>query len=258
MNESKEMESYFELLRKEILKAYELANKARSKGYDPEEKVDIPLAENMAQRVEGLISIVAPQLIHSGVTERILELEKIYGPADLRVSFIIAEEVAKEKFCKFKDKREAMEVGIRVGFAYHTNGIVAAPIDGFVELVIKKRMDGREYFACKYSGPIRGAGGTAAALSVLIADYVRIKMGYFPYDSQPDEVNRIATELENYHERITNLQYRPSEDETKFLVANLPVEVDGDPTEELEVSNYKDLKRIATNRIRGGVCLVIS
>ncbi|MEM3127100.1 MAG: DNA polymerase II large subunit, partial [Candidatus Woesearchaeota archaeon] len=46
--------------------------------------------------------------------------------------------------------------------------------------------------------------------------------------------------------------------ETKFLVANLPVEVDGDPTEELEVSNYKDLKRIATNRIRGGVCIVIS
>ena len=42
------------------------------------------------------------------------------------------------------------------------------------------------------------------------------------------------------------------------MVSHLPVEVDGDPTEDLEVSNYKDLPRIETNMIRGGVSLVVA
>ncbi|MDY6768744.1 MAG: DNA polymerase II large subunit, partial [Candidatus Nanohaloarchaea archaeon] len=37
---------------------------------------------------------------------------------------------------------------------------------------------------------------------------------------------------------------------------NVPIEVTGTPTEQKEVSNYKDLPRIETNRIRGGMCLV--
>ena len=43
-----------------------------------------------------------------------------------------------------------------------------------------------------------------------------------------------------------------------FLAKNLPVEIDGEPTEKLDVSNYKDLPRIETNKIRGGVALVTS
>src|SRR3989344_8548984 len=65
-------------------------------------------------------------------------------------------------------------------------------------------------------------------------------------------------ELEDYHDRVTNLQYRPSTEEIKFLVKNCPVEIDGDPTEKLEVSQFKDLPRIESNRIRGGVALVVS
>src|SRR3989344_8202613 len=65
-------------------------------------------------------------------------------------------------------------------------------------------------------------------------------------------------ELEDYHERVTNLQYRPSTEEIKSLVKNCPIQIDGDPTEKLEVSQFKDLPRIESNRIRGGVCLVVS
>jgi len=255
---SEEMAKYFELLDKETNRAYVVANKAREKGLDPENKVDIPLARNMAERVEGLISTVAPQLIGKGVPQRIHELEKKYKPLSWEVALLIAEEVAKEKFCKFKDKREAMEVGIRTGFAYHTVGIVSAPLEGFVELQIKKRRDGREYLAMSYAGPIRAAGGTAAAFSVVLADYIRHVMGYEKYDPDEKEINRFFTELEDYHERVTNLQYRPSEKETKFLAKMIPVEITGDPTEKLEASNYKDLPRIPTNRIRGGLCLVLS
>jgi len=255
---SQEIELYFKEIDDKLKRAYKLANEARKKGYDPESKVDIPLAKNMAERVEGLISTVAPQIVGSGISKRILDLEKKYGALDWRISLIIAEEIAKEKFCGFKDKKEAMEIGIRVGFAYHTMGTVASPLEGFVGLDIRKRKDGKEYFALMYSGPIRSAGGTGGSVSVLIADYVRKKMGYYSYDPTEKEIKRIVREVLDYHERVTNLQYIPSEEELEFLAKNIPVQIDGDPTEKIDVSNYKDIERIGTNRIRGGACLVFA
>ncbi|HLC90995.1 MAG TPA: DNA polymerase II large subunit [Candidatus Nanoarchaeia archaeon] len=252
------IQNYFLSINTEIERCYTLAGEARKKGLDPEKEVNIPLAKNMAERVVGLISVVAPQLTNTTLTDSILELEKKYGMLDWRVGFSIAVEVAKEKFCQFSTKLEAMEVGIRVGFAYLTLGIVSAPLEGFTGLKIKKRKDGKEYFALQYAGPIRGAGGTAASTSVILADYVRVKMGYFPYDPDESEINRNNCEVHDYHERVTNLQYHPSNEELKFMIRHLPVEVDGDPTEQREVSNYKDLPRIETNLIRGGVALVLA
>lgn len=255
---SPEMQAYFDRVRQEVSLAYNLAKRAREQGLDPERTVPIPLAENMAERVEGLISSVAPQIIGSGITDRIVELEKEHGALGWKVALEIAREVAEQKFCTFPSKREAIEVGIRTGFAYHTVGVVAAPLEGFVELKIKKRADGKEYFSVLFSGPIRGAGGTASAVSLLIADYIRKKFGYAPYDPTELEVKRTVTELYDYHDRVTNLQYKPSEEEIECIAKNLPIEVSGDPTELIEVSNYKDLPRIETNRIRGGMCLVLS
>jgi len=74
--------------------------------------------------------------------DAINELEKKYEPLDWRVALEIAKDVALEKFCKFETREEAIEAGIRVGFAYHTLGIVAAPLEGFVGIEIKKRKDG--------------------------------------------------------------------------------------------------------------------
>ncbi|HLC99001.1 MAG TPA: DNA polymerase II large subunit [Candidatus Nanoarchaeia archaeon] len=253
---SQEMENYFNVIEENIKVAYNLAEKARKKGFDPEDNVDIPIARNMAERVAGLISAVAPQLKGTGMIKRIQELEKEFGSSSWEVALLIGEEVAKEKFCRFSDKKEAMETGVRVGFAYHTMGIVAAPLEGFTELKIKKRNDGKEYLAAFYSGPIRGAGGTAAAFSVILVDYIRKKMGYEAFDPTEDEVKRMITELHDYHERVSNLQYMPSDKEIEFLAKRLPVELNGDPTEQMEVSNYKDIPRAETNRIRGGMCLV--
>jgi DNA polymerase II large subunit len=258
MNASKEMENYFRQIETEVAAAYKLSTSARQKGFDPEEKVDIPLAKGIAQRVEGLVSAVSPEIMGSGVAERILKLEKQYGSLDWRVALKIAEEVALEKFCKFETREKALETGIRVGLAYITLGVISAPLEGFIELRIKKRKDNKEYLSAFYAGPIRAAGGTAEAVSLIIADYVRIKAGLYPYDPTDKEIKRTITEIRDYHERVTNLQYVPSEEELNFLLKNIPIEVNGDPTEEMEVSNYKDLERIETNRIRGGICLVIA
>ncbi len=255
---STHIQGYFDRLQQQVRSGYEIAREARKKGLDPEEEVPIPLAQNMAERVVGLISVAAPQITQTKVTERIIELEKKYGLLDWRVGFTVAEEIARQQHCPFATALEAMEVGIRVGFAYLTLGIVSAPLEGFTGLKIKKRHDGREYFALQYAGPIRGAGGTAASISVILSDYVRMKMGYAPYDPTEAEIKRYVTEIQDYHERVTNLQYLPSAEEIIFMASHLPVEVDGDPTEKFEVSNHKDLPRIGTNLIRGGLALVLA
>jgi DNA polymerase II large subunit len=256
-NMSEDIENYFENISEEVKTAYTLAKKARKKGYDPEDDVNLPLAKNMAERVEGLIGVMIPQIINSGLSKRILELEKKYKKLNWRVALTIALEVAEEKFCKLDNQLKAIETGIRVGLAYLTLGIVASPLEGFIKLDLKKRKDGKDYFCMMFSGPIRSAGGTAGAVSVIIADYLRKKMGYDVYDPTEKEIRRTVTELYDYHERVTNLQYLPSEKEIRFLIEHLPVQIDGDPSEKIEVSNYKDVPRIETNQIRSGVCLVV-
>jgi DNA polymerase II large subunit len=254
---SSEMQKYFKSIDEGVDATYALASLARSKGFDPEKEVSVPIAKNMAERVEGIISTVAPSLADSGLSIRIKELEEQYGSLDWRVALVIAQEVAMVKFGKFETKLAAMETGIRVGIAYLTLGIVASPIEGFVELKLPLRKDGKPYFSLMYSGPIRSAGGTAAAVSVVVADYVRVKMGYDAYVPTDKEIQRNVTELQDYHDRVTNLQYLPSGKEVQFLMEHLPVQVNGDPSEKIEVSNYKDLERVETNRIRSGVCLVM-
>jgi len=159
-----ELQKYFEELEKKVNGAYALAKRAKSKSIDPSDQVEIPLAKNMAERVEGLIGVAAPQIIGKGLPQRIEQLEKEYGKLDWRVGLEVAYEVSKEKFCKFKDKQEAIEIGIRVGFAYVTVGVVASPLEGFTGIKIRKRRDGKEYLAMSYSGPVRSAGGTAASV----------------------------------------------------------------------------------------------
>ena len=258
MKASNQILNYFVLLDKEISKAYDYAKIARKKGFDPVDDVEIVLAANMAERVEGLIGTVAPQIREKGVVERLQELEKEFGMQDWRVAFKIAEEVSLENFCKFKDKREAMEVGLRVGLAYVTVGVVASPLEGFVRLELRKRRDGSgEYFALFFSGPIRSAGTTATCVFVALSDYVRRKMGYAEYDSDDIEIKRYMMEIRDFHERVTNLQYFPSEQEIEFMMRHLPVQICGDASETVEVSNYKDLDRFASNHLSNGICLVI-
>ena len=249
---------YFEELDEKVTKAHRVAKKAKEKNLDPKPYIEMPLAKEISQRVEGLISIYSSQVLNSGIAERILELEKKYGKLDWRVGLTISYEVASQKFCKFETKKEAMEVGIRIGFAYLTLGVISAPLEGFIDLSIKKRQDGEEYVCMNYAGPVRAAGGTAGALSVLIGDYVRKKMSYKDYDPTDIEMKRYYVELLDYNDRSVRLQYLPSQEETEFLIKHIGVEISGEPTERIEVSNHKDLPRIPTNLIRGGMCLVVA
>ncbi len=253
-----ETELYFEKLVEGVRKEYAIAEEARKKGMDPFDGVEIPLAMSLAEKVVSLISTLYPQLNDSGIVERISELEKEYGQLDTAVSFKIAEEIAKEKFCKFRSLLEAIDAGVRIGFAYNTLGVVASPIEGYTQLKLGKTKNGEDYFIVYFSGPIRSAGTTATCVFLMLVDYLRELFGFAKYDPDDKEVKRYLTENYDYHEKINNLQYLPTEEEIVFLAWHLPIQIDGEPTEQKEVSNYKDLARVETNFIRGGMCLCFS
>jgi len=254
---SKHIKKYFDGLDGGVAQAYLVANSARAKGYDPVDSVEIPIAKNMAERVEGLISVAAPQLAGSGMSQRILALEEEHGTQHPIIAFLLAAEIAEQKFCKFENERQAMEVGLRAGLAYITNGVVASPLEGFVRLELKDRLDGKgKFFSLYFGGPIRSAGTTATCFFVACADYVRRRMGYQEYDPTEDEIHRTFSELDFFHDRITNLQYMPSEQEADYITKHLPIQIEGDASEKLEVPNYKDLPRVSTNKLRNGFCLV--
>ena len=256
-NLTENTQKYFESLGKEIQRNYEIAEKARAKGFDPQDKVEVPLALTMAAKVVKLIATKYSQLDNEDIIDRILELEKEYGSLDTTISFKIAEEIAKEKYCKFETQIEAMDAGIRVGFAYSTLGVVSSPIEGYTGIQTGKTKIGETYLKAFFSGPIRSAGTTASCVVIILIDYIRQLFGYAKYDPTEEECKRSVTELYDYHERVTNLQYLPTEEEIYFIAKNLPIQIGGDPTEKREVSNYKDLPRVESDFIRGGFCLIM-
>ncbi|PJA70816.1 hypothetical protein CO154_00935, partial [Candidatus Pacearchaeota archaeon CG_4_9_14_3_um_filter_31_7] len=63
-------------------------------------------------------------------------------------------------------------------------------------------------------------------------DYLRKLFGFAKYDPTEEEVKRASTELYDYHERITNLQYLPPPEEIEFMMKHLPIMPNGDPSED--------------------------
>src|SRR3989475_395515 len=146
---------------------------------------------------------------------------------------------------------------VRSYFAILAEGVLVAPLEGLAAVKIKRNRDGSAYVDLSYAGPIRSAGGTGQALSVLIADIVRRELGIGRYQPTREEVERFKEEIPLY-KQVQHLQYTPSDEEISVIVSNCPVAIDGEGTEDAEISGHRDLPRIETNRIRGGACLVIA
>ena len=76
-----------------------------------------------------------------------------------------------------QSRDEMLDHSIRTAMAMLTEGVVAAPTEGIAKMGLGKNDNGTEYLRIYYAGPIRSAGGTAQALSVLVGDYVRRALG---------------------------------------------------------------------------------
>ena len=254
---SEAMERYFADMEARMRQAYELAKRCREKGFDPEPRVEIPPAIDLAARVEEL---VGPR----GVADRIRELSKKKNREEM--SLIVAKEAAAGKFgpagelsqkAASDPKTQALDQAIRTGLAILTEGILVAPLEGIAGVRILQNDNGTDCVAISFAGPIRAAGGTGQALSVLIADVVRRELGIGKYVATEREIARMKEEIPAYRQ-AANLQYTPSNDEIELIMRNCPVMIDGEGTEKEEVGGNRDLPRLETNQLRGGACLVLA
>jgi DNA polymerase II large subunit len=243
------MRAYFQQLQNDIDTCYTIANAARKKGYDPELTVEIPQALDLAARVEEL---VGPK----GIAPKIRQATKRIGNREL-VSLEIARMIADRKTYRFNTVEQALDQAIRTGLAILTEGVLVAPLEGIAEVRVGRNNDGTNYVDLYFSGPIRSAGGTGQAMSVLIADVVRRDLGIDRYVATQGEIERLKEEIPLY-KRVQHLQYLPSVDEIDLIIKNCPICINGEGTEDEEVAGYRDLPRIGTNRLRGGACLVIA
>ncbi|MFQ6012681.1 MAG: DNA polymerase II large subunit [Thermoplasmata archaeon] len=245
---SQEMKSYLEGLNREADRCYALARRARAQGLDPELTVEILAAEDLPSRVERLLEVYGLQ----GVAQRIRELSVHHDREE--TSLVLARELAQEPG---RTVEVRIERAIRAGLALLTEGVVVAPLEGLGGVQVKRNEDGSSYLDVYYAGPIRSAGGTAQALSVLIADVVRRELGIGVYRPTKEEVERLKEEIPLY-KRLQHLQHTPSEEDIELVMGHCPVGINGEGTEEVEISGHRDLPRVETNRIRGGACLVIA
>ena len=244
---SPEMEAYGNSLMEGLSCAIACAQEARSRGIDPSTRVEIPIASDLADRVEALLGI-------KGVAARIRELESQMSREE--VALRIGDDFIARRFGETTDE-EILDHAIRTAMALLTEGVVAAPTEGIAKIGTGKNDDGSRYLKIYYAGPIRSAGGTAQALSVLVGDYVRRQLGIKRYNPRQGEVERYIEEIRQYN-TIMNLQYLPSDAEIRLIVENCPVCIDGEATEKEEVAGHRNLERVETNAVRGGMALVLA
>lgn len=309
-------DEYIKRLHADADAIYEIAEEARSKGFDPRMSVEIPKANDLADRTQKLLDFLHPRQ----TADQIRELTKIYDGNRERVAIEIAKIVCAESYlygkivdCSdcggsgeikkgnwtsecytcggsgkdmgFKDEigkyawqatlsefenqkktglwkqgddsqflsELAIYHGVCAGLAVLTEGILVAPLEGVVSARFITNANSSNSLAISFAGPIRSAGGTGQALSVLIADILRRDFGLKNPLMTFEEVERYKEETGAY---ARGLQHRPSNPEIETIVKSCPIYIDGEGVGG-EVTGQRDLPRVKTNKVREGMLLVV-
>ena len=296
---------------------YEIAEAARIQGHDPKPFVEIPQANDLADRTQKLLSYLEPRNTAQQIrdlTEKFdgnreqvaIEIAKIvsaesylYGEIEscptcggtgevgnnkkwmkecydcsgtgttigfnknikttpfettmkvfkekVKIGNLWAADTESQKLCEL-----AVYHGICAGLAVLTEGILVAPLEGVVSARFLKNGGGTHTLSVSYAGPIRSAGGTGQALSVLIADIIRRDFGLEKPLMTYEEIERYKEEVGGYR----GLQFRPSNPQIEDMVTACPIYIDGEGVGN-EVTGQRDLPRVKTNKLREGMLLVL-
>ncbi|NIU39278.1 hypothetical protein GWN65_04730, partial [Candidatus Bathyarchaeota archaeon] len=73
-----------------------------------------------------------------------------------------------------------------------------------------------------------------------------------------EEVRRFIEEVRLFERAVARFQYHVSDEELRRAVQFIPVEVTGTESDPIEVSSFRNLPRIETNRVRGGALRVVN
>jgi DNA polymerase II large subunit len=239
---------YVETLESQLKQLCFISEIARTRGLDPSLKSECILAKDIADLVEGL---VGPKEVAVSIRELSAKLQRE------EIAFKIAEEIVYGKFGHLEPEAAA-EQAIRTALAIFTEGLTAAPIQGVAHVKIKTNFDRTRYLAIYFAGPIRSAGGTDQALTLVVGDFVRRLLGLDRYKPAAEEISRFLEELRLYERAVGRFQYHVSDEELKKALDWLPVEVTGTESDPVEVSSFRNLQRVETNRVRGGALRVVN
>ena len=248
MNISKGYQRYIEGMENQLKQLYAISDSARSKGLDPALKTECIIAKDIADLVEGL---VGPKNVALSIRDLSTKIQRE------EIAFKVAEEIALGKFGSLEPEKAA-EQAIRTALAIFTEGLTAAPIQGIAQVKIKQNADRTRYLAIYFAGPIRSAGGTDQALTLIVGDFVRRQLGLDRYKPTDEEISRFVEELRLYERSVGRFQYHIPDEELKRALSLLPVEVTGTESDPVEVSSYRNLPRVETNRVRGGALRVVN
>ena len=242
---------YYTKISKEVFTIFEKAASAKATLSDSSGMVEPKIAFDLADRVSKMHDI--------DVTDNLRNL--IQNTTKELAALKLAEEVAEGKYSgPDTSLQEKLDLAVRVALAIVTEGVTIAPLQGISEVKIKKNADGSEYLSVSFAGPIRSAGGTEAASTMLIADHVRKIAGLAKYqaNSFDDETGRFVEELRVYEREVGNFQFHVPDEDVTTVISNLPVELDGVDTDLVEIVSHRNLTRISTNRVRGGALRVLN
>ena len=242
---------YYSKLSSETYMIYERAASAKSTLVDSSGVIEPKIVFDLADRVAKMHEI--------DIAEPLRELLQTNGKE--LSALILSKEIASGKYSPPDAPLEAkLDLAVRVGLAIVTEGVTIAPLQGISEVKIKKNKDGSQYLSVSIAGPMRSAGGTESAVTMLIADHVRKTAGLakFQANSFDDETGRFVEELRIYEREASSFQYHIFDEDIERVISNLPVELDGIDTDPFEVVNHKGMARIKTDRVRGGALRVLN
>ncbi len=228
---------------------YLIANVARKQGIDTSDKIESRIVYDLADRVAKMHDI--------NITNRLRDL--LSKTTKENAALKISEEIAQGEYST-DDLSTRLDNAVRVSLAIVTEGVTVAPLQGISDVQIKSNADGSQYLSVSFAGPIRSAGGTEAALTMLIADHVRKAVGLSKYqaNSFDDETGRFVEELRIYEREVGNFQFKILDEDVIKCISNLPVELDGVDTDPVEIVGHRGMKRINTDRVRGGALRVMN
>ena len=242
---------YYSNLSTETYSIFEHAASAKSTLVDSSGIIEPKIAFDLADRVAKMHEI--------DIADPLREILKINGKE--LSALILAKDIALGKYslpdASLEDK---LDLAVRVGLAIITEGVTIAPLQGISEVKIKKNKDGTDYLSISIAGPMRSAGGTESAVTLLIADHVRKIAGLskFQANSFDDETGRFVEELRIYEREASSFQFHILDEDIEHVISNLPVELAGVDTDPYEVVNHKGMIRIKTDRVRGGALRVLN
>src|SRR5438876_1122313 len=242
---------YYEDILSQYEQAYNIAEIGRSKGHDPNYSVEPRTVFDLADRVNEMLGLDQ----FEGLAERLRIL--LTTTSKEKAAINISQEIALGKFGRM-DTAKALEYGVRAGLAVITDGVTVAPIQGIYTVSVKQNDDNSSYASVSYAGPMRSAGGTEAAFSLVIADLTAKKLGLSSYRAREEEIGRYTEELRVYEREVGNFQYRVTDEDVRSAISNLPVEIDGVETDPVEVVVHRNLSRVGTDRVRGGALRVLN